>query len=247
MNTCRLWCEFTVWTRFNFIKKKSWLVEETSVWWPGKWSYVWEWKGVITSVSTLTVWRKTSAFCEFMLKFWRCEENKNLNLHLSDSDDHSSFQHRVGLEGGVGRAWVYPWSNCSFWLPLKQKLLSPTFSLTLQSWLLPAALTSSMFVFFSFFSCVCGCDWYVTEAEKHCRSTGFLDGQRLRAAQLYQAGPRSESHHTGRPRHPRPPCPDGFQVSLSVTVRWDVCWVVLEYCVVKVLQIYSRQGTWGNL
>lgn len=68
---------------------------------------------------------------------------------------------------------------------------------------------------------VCGCDWYFTEAEEHCRSAGFLDGQRLRAAQLHQAGPRPESHHAGRPGHPRPSGSDGFQVSLCVVVWVD--------------------------
>lgn len=39
---------------------------------------------------------------------------------LGDSDDRSSSQHWDGLEGGRGRAWVYPQSNnCTFWLPLK--------------------------------------------------------------------------------------------------------------------------------
>lgn len=54
----------------------------------------------------------------------------------------------------------------------------------------------------------------IAEAEEHRGSAGFLDGQRLRAAQLHQAGSRPEPHHAGRPGHPRPPGPDGLQVSL---------------------------------
>lgn len=56
----------------------------------------------------------------------------------------------------------------------------------------------------------CGCGRYVAEAEEHRRSSGFLDGQRLRAAELHQAGPGPEPHHARRPGHPRPPRPDGL-------------------------------------
>lgn len=86
----------------------------------------------------------------------------------------------------------------------------PSF-LTFQFFLHPVPLTISFCVFFSLR--VSGTDWYVTEAEEHCRSAGFLDGQRIRAPQLHQAGPRPESHHTGCPGHSRPSGSDGFQVS----------------------------------
>ena len=71
--------------------------------------------------------------------------------------------------------------------------------------------------------CVCSClhvavVTYVTEAEEHRRSAGLLDGQRLGAAQLHQAGPRPEPHHAGRPGHPRTPRPDGLQVRVCVCV-----------------------------
>lgn len=67
--------------------------------------------------------------------------------------------------------------------------------------------------------CLFALDRSVTEAEEHRGSAGFLDGQRLRAAQLHQAGPRPEPGHAGRPGHPRPPRPDGLQVSdLSVLI-----------------------------
>jgi len=72
---------------------------------------------------------------------------------------------------------------------------------------------------FCFCLCVWLLDWCVTEAEEHRRSAGFLDGQRLRAAQLHQAGPRPEPRHAGRPGHPRPLGPDGLQVSLCVDVN----------------------------
>lgn len=56
----------------------------------------------------------------------------------------------------------------------------------------------------------------ISEAEKHRGGSGFLDGQRLGAAQLYQTGPRPEPRHAGRSGRPRAPRPDGLQVSLSV-------------------------------
>lgn len=88
----------------------------------------------------------------------------------------------------------------------------------------PSTHCSNMFLYMSsvLCLCVCGRGWYITEAEEHRRSAGFLDGQRLRAAQLHQAGPRPESYHAGRPGHPRSSSSDGFQVSLCVVVLGDV-------------------------
>lgn len=61
-----------------------------------------------------------------------------------------------------------------------------------------------------------GGDWDDTEAEEYRGSAGFLDGQRLRAAQLHQAGPGLEPRDAGRPGHPGPSGSDGFQVSPPV-------------------------------
>lgn len=104
-------------------------------------------------------------------------------------------------------------------------VLLPSFFVffTLESSLDTSTLTTStMFFFF-----VCGCDWCITEAEEHRGSTGFLDGQCVRAAQFHQTGPRLESHYAGRPGHPRPSGPDGLQVSLCL---WMWVWVQIINC-----------------
>lgn len=145
-------------------------------------------------------------------------------VHRSESDDHSSSRHPVGLEGGVGRGMslslkVIAAPSCCH-SNKNPSVLLPSFFLifTLESSLDTSTLTTStMFFFF-----VCGCDWCITEAEEHRGSTGFLDGQCVRAAQFHQTGPRPESHYAGRPGHPRPSGPDGLQVSLCL---WMWVWV----------------------
>ena len=96
--------------------------------------------------------------------------------------------------------------------------------LTPQTLLLPASLTTSS-VCPSLCVALIGT---VTETEEHRRGAGFLDGQRLGAAQLHQAGPRPESHHAGRPGPPRTSRPDGLQVSLCVCGCVSECVVSLR-------------------
>lgn len=109
--------------------------------------------------------------------------------------------------------------------------------LTLQSLLRPAALTMSSMCVLLLPLCVAVVP-YLTEAEEHRGSAGFLDGQRLRAAQLHQAGPRPEPHHAGRPGHPRPSGSDGFQVSLCVCV----CVPVRVWNILEVLEMFFQAG-----
>lgn len=54
----------------------------------------------------------------------------------------------------------------------------------------------------------------VTEAEEHRWSSGLLDGQRFRTAELHQARQRSQSRHAGSAGPARSPGSDGFQVSV---------------------------------
>lgn len=121
----------------------------------------------------------------------------------------------LGWTGGrerKGRAWVYPQSNnCTFWLPLK----TPSFQFLTHPIVLPAAaLTTPSSVSSPTPPVSRACAWCLAEAEEHRGSAGLLDGQRLRTAQLRQAGPRPEPRHARRPGHPRPPGSDGLQVSL---------------------------------
>lgn len=139
-------------------------------------------------------------------------------LLLSDSDDHSSS--RTGLakrEGWAGHESIPEVTTAPSGCHSNRNLSYRFLFLTLQSLLRPAALTMSSMCVLLLPLCVAVVP-YLTEAEEHRGSAGFLDGQRLRAAQLHQAGPRPEPHHAGRPGHPRPSGSDGFQVSLCVCV-----------------------------
>ena len=166
---------------------------------------------------------KEGVFCDF--KNWLNENwGKKRSSAFKDSNDHISSLHWAGRVGQVG---VYPcYNNWSFWLSLQRKSY---FWLTFHFWHYAIAQTASYYVCVL---CVRVCvesDWDITEAEEHCRSAGLLDGQRLRAAQLHQAGPRPKPHHAGRPGHPCPPGSDGFQVSLCVSACTSWCCVFESY------------------